>query len=226
MATPKKQREYPQVPAIKDEHAKESIRLLWERHHDQIETTAALKTALAAAQDALKSQQSDLSTLKKQMTQVSAGGGISATSSVGGGGSGGSTGGSGGGTPGGGTPPPPTPAPSDIPNQSTVVAQAKADLIAGGVDITSCTAGGICCGPFQITNLAAFRLGGNYGLLAKDSGQNCNGYSTDIIAVKGTASTMPIFDVLIGSDGPATPTWQFNSYVDTSRWRAPVTPPI
>jgi hypothetical protein len=225
---PKNQVSYPRVINIKDPDIKETIRLLWDNHHSNASSITALQTALDAASKTIASQTADLTRLKTQMTQVAAGGGISATSSVGGGGSGGTSGGSGSGTPGGGTPPPPSPGPSDIPNQSGTVAQAKADLIAGGIDITSCTPGGDCCGPWQIINLAAFRLGGNYGLLSKSGGQQCNGMSTDIIAVKPSDGNpqMPIFDCLIDAGGANGPTWSFNSFVDTSRWVAPQTPPI
>jgi hypothetical protein len=224
---PKKQREYPRVNSIKDQDTQQTIKLLWDKAHDQTELHSTLETLVKSAQATISSHTTVIETLRKQLTQALAGGGIATASTVGGGGSGGSSGGSGSGTPGGGTPPPP-PSPTDIPNQQGTVAQAKADLIAGGIDITTCTSGGPCCGPWQITNLAAFRLGGNYGLLSKDGGQNCNGFSTDIIAVKPSngGTTMPIFDVLVGSDGPATPAWQFNSYVSTDRWRAPQTPPI
>jgi len=227
MTTPKKQNSYPRVNNIKDPDIKETIRLLRDQTHATNDTNAATTAALTAAQATITSQAATLATMAKQITQIQAGGGIATKSTVAGGSSGG-TGGPGPGTPGGGTPPTPQPPPPDIPNQSGVVAQAKADLIAGGIDIVSCTPGGDCCGPFQITNLAAFRLGGNYGLLSKTSGQQCNGLSTDIIAVKPADGNpqMAIYDVLIGSDGPATPAWNFNSFVDTARWVAPHTPPI
>jgi hypothetical protein len=108
------------------------------------------------------------------------------------------------------------------------VAQAKADLIQGGIDIQSCTPGDICCGPWQITNTAAFRLGGNYGLFSKTSGQRCNGTSTDIIAVKPSDGNpkMPIYDVLIDAGGANDPTWGFKGFEDTAKWVAPSTPPI
>jgi len=219
---PKNQKSYPRVVNIKDPDIKETIRLLWDNHHSNADDISTLKAALATATSTISSQASTLSTIQKQLTQVAAGGGISTTSSVGGGGSGGTSGGSGAGTPGGGTPPPPTPGPGDIPNQSGAVAQAKADLIAGGIDISG------ACGAWQIVNLTAFRLGGNYGLLSKTSGNNCNGMATDIIAVKSSSGNtqMPIFDCLIDAGGANGPTWSSSGNVDASRWVAPSTPPI
>lgn len=224
MSIVKKQREYPRVIAIKDEDAKESIRLLWDRHHEQVDLTNTLKTTLDSAQSTIAAQQKSIDSLKQQMTIISAGGGIASRSSVGGAGSSGSSGGSGTGTSGGGTPTPPPP--SDIPNQSSVVVQAKADLVAIAYDLTT------ACGAWQICNTAAFRLGGNYGLLSKTDGNNCNGMSVDIIAVKVAGSNqMPIFDVLTDASsiyGPGTngPVWNFNGYADVSRWVAPQTPPV
>lgn len=222
---PKKQREYPRVSGVKDQDAKESLRLLWERTHQFDDLAAAQQAALATANTTIAAQAASLAKLQKQVTIIGAGGGTAIPSSVGGASSGGTSGGAGQGDPGGGGNPQP-PAPPDIPNNTGVVDQAKANLIEEGVDITSCTVGGQCCGPWQITNRAALMLGsqpeGNYGLLAKSGGTECNGYAVGVIAVDRGDPTMPHFDVLIDSENAQIPTWDFKGFVDTSRWRPPV----
>lgn len=216
MATPTK-REYPRLPNIKDQDVKESLRLLWNKVHDHTDTIASQAATIAQHVQTITSQSSLITTLQKKLTQLAPAKSTDQANNVGGG-SGGTSGGSTG-TPGGN--PPDTP-PSDIPNQSGAIAQAKADLIAGGIDISG------PCGAWQIVNTTAFRLGGNYGLLSKDSGNNCNGMATDIIAVKPSngAPQMPLFDALIDGGGANGPNWSSAGQADTSRWVAPSTPPV
>lgn len=103
-------------------------------------------------------------------------------------------------------PPPPADALTKHPNQSAVVAAAKADLAARGVSFAG------SCGSFAIVKEAALRLSsGGAGLLKKPTGHQCNGFSVDIIAYPDGY----IYDILIGSSddepivttGPNTPTW-------------------
>lgn len=114
-------------------------------------------------------------------------------------------------------------------DHTAVVAQAKADLIAAHQDLTG------PCGAFLITNLAAFRLASEgYGILEKSGGNNCHGYSVDVVVLRDGR----IWDVLANSGGdedgqgqpiPNTgnvPVWQPGTAVDGNRWRAPLDPSI
>ena len=55
-------------------------------------------------------------------------------------------------------------------------------------------------------NSGSFPYHGQYGLLVKTSGTNCNGYSCDIICA-GNGSGQRQWDVLADSTGTAAPTW-------------------
>lgn len=108
-----------------------------------------------------------------------------------------------------------------------VVAAVKADLENRGVSLVG------PCGAFAIVRRVAwlFRAEGA-GLLAKPTGNNCDGFAVDIIAYPDGR----IFDVLIDAGGkedrsgnpiPGTgngPAWSESpdSPVDAGRWRAPV----
>lgn len=103
------------------------------------------------------------------------------------------------------------------------VAQAKAELLASGADLSG------PCGAFKIVNLAAWKLKAEgAGLLDKPSGNNCQGFATDIIAYQQGGQTA-IFDVLIDGGGANTPTWNRVDPVAFDRWRPPLpvlgTPP-
>ncbi len=98
-----------------------------------------------------------------------------------------------------------------------VVAQAKADLQAAGVDLSG------DCGAFQIVKLTAWRLKAEgAGLLDKPSGAGCQGYSKDVIAY----GDGQIYDILVASGDPGGngPVWNDDGTVDPSRWRAPIDP--
>lgn len=217
---PAKQRSYPRVANIKDQDTKETIRLLWDAVHNQTESSSTSTAALAEASSTIASLQSTIAKMQKQMTQVQAGGGITPSSTVGGGGSAGTSGGSGGGTSGGGTVTPPTP--SSHPDQTAVVAQAKADLIAAAVDLTG------VCGSFQIIKLAVWRLKDTPGqesisLIGK-GGTNCDGYSIDAIMY----SDGTVWDMLINSDDGtnAQPNWGYAGTRPLSDARPPIPPAI
>jgi hypothetical protein len=60
-------------------------------------------------------------------------------------------------------------------------------------------------------------LGPEAGLLEKTTGNNVDGYATDIICFRSG----DIFDVLVDSDRKGLPAWQYAGKVDPSRWRAP-----
>lgn len=114
------------------------------------------------------------------------------------------------------------------PDQSAVVAHAKADLEAAGVSLVG------PCGAFAIVQLAAWRLRyTGVGLLDKRSGNNCDGYSTDTFVYPDGEH----YDVLIAAGGeedplthvpiPGTgnrPAWQPEGLIDPIRWRAPIDP--
>lgn len=91
----------------------------------------------------------------------------------------------------------PTDALTQHPDQSGSIAQAKADLIAQGVNLSG------ACGAWEIIRLGAKYMGGGAGLLNKSGGNMCNGYATDIIAYPDGY----IYDVLIDGGGLNTPTW-------------------
>lgn len=100
------------------------------------------------------------------------------------------------------------------PDRSAVVAQAKEDLESAGHDLSG------PCGAFSIVRLAAWRIGGDAGLLSKPSGNNCEGYATDIIVYPNGR----IYDVVIDGGGRNGPTWRDAGVVDPSRYRPAVDP--
>lgn len=87
------------------------------------------------------------------------------------------------------------PAPADAlqkhPSEVAKVAEAKANLVATGVDLSG------ECGAFEITKEAVRLIGGDAGLLHKPSGAGCQGYSFDIIAYPDGY----IFDILACGGG-------------------------
>lgn len=227
---PAKQRSYPRVANVKDQDIKESLRLLWDAVHNQTESVSTSTAELAAANSTIASLQSTIAKMQKQVTQALAGGGTATASTVGGGGSAGTSGGSGAGTPGGGTVTPPTP--SSHPDQTAVVIQAKADLVAALVDLSG------CCGSFQIVKLAAWRLkdipgqesisliwkGGSTNCDSSLGAINCDGYAPDAIMY----SDGTVWDLLINSDDGtnATPNWGYAGIRPNSDARPPIPPAI
>jgi hypothetical protein len=97
------------------------------------------------------------------------------------------------------------------------VAQAKADLEHVHADLSG------PCGAFRIVQLTAWRLKATgAGLLAKPSGNQCQGFATDIIAYPDGR----IYDVLVDGGGANTPAWQADAPVDASRYRPATDPHI
>lgn len=131
-----------------------------------------------------------------------------------GGGGGGGAGPKPGGATGGGGPGGGGGAGRNHPDRSDVVAQAKEDLEDAGHDLSG------PCGAFAIVKLAAWRMGEDAGLLSKPSGNNCEGYSTDIIVYPDGR----IYDVIIDGGGRNGPTWGDAGVVDPARYRPAVDP--
>ena len=74
---------------------------------------------------------------------------------------------------------------------------------------------------WTITNQVCLRLqaqGEDAGLLAKDSGNQFLGYSTDIVVYRDGHH----YDCLINSEADATPAWQDKGMIDPTRWRPPL----
>ena len=104
---------------------------------------------------------------------------------------------------------------SEHPDRTGVVALAKADLLAKGLDLNS------ACGAAEITNLAAWRMRTDgAGILDKPGGNNCRGYAVDIIVYQDGQ----IYDVLVNAETENRPAWQAGTPVDPGRWRPPVFP--
>lgn len=79
-----------------------------------------------------------------------------------------------------------------------VVEQVKADLVARGVDLSG------PCGAFAICKRVAWALRHTgAGLLAKPSGNNCEGYATDVICYPDGRT----FDILQDGGGANGPQW-------------------
>ncbi len=89
---------------------------------------------------------------------------------------------------------PPTDSLTRHPNQAAMVAAAKESLKQSGADLLG------PCGAFKIVATAALAIGNGAGLLSKPDGNNCQGYSVDIIAYQDGY----IYDVL-GSSGDPEP---------------------
>jgi hypothetical protein len=100
-------------------------------------------------------------------------------------------------------------------DHSEIVATVKRELEARGVDLSG------ACGAFQITKRVAWRLRGEgAGLLSKPGGNNCEGYSVDIVAYPGGV----IFDMLGSSGGANNPQWLPSDAVDPERYRPAIDP--
>lgn len=101
--------------------------------------------------------------------------------------------------------------------QVELVATVKADLAARGVHLSG------PCGAFEITKRVAWQLRDQgVGLLAKPSGNHCDGYSVDYL-VRSDLSGIDILSDAGESNGPA---WQPSEPPGTfaGRWRAPFDP--
>jgi hypothetical protein len=97
------------------------------------------------------------------------------------------------------------------------VAAVKAQLQAQGVNLSG------PCGAFAITKRVAWGLRHlGCGLLSKPSGNNCEGFATDIVMFRDQGGQ--IIDILGDGGGNNTPSWGVTDTVDPSRWRAPVDP--
>lgn len=104
----------------------------------------------------------------------------------------------------------------EIPNHLNIVKSVKADLVMRHVPL------GGPCGAFEITKGVAWQLRGEgAGLLSKPEGNNCQGYSTDIVCYPdGT-----IIDILFDAGGANSPTWdQKEETVDLDRYRLAIPP--
>src|SRR3954470_21064862 len=100
-------------------------------------------------------------------------------------------------------------------DHTAIVASVKADLQARGVDLAG------PCGAFQITKRVAWMLRNEgAGLLSKTTGNNCDGFATDIIAYPGGH----IFDILVSGGDVNGPSWQDAGLVDASRYHAAIDP--
>lgn len=113
-------------------------------------------------------------------------------------------------------PPGPEPPATDVGQPTAAyVAQIKAQLEAAGVPLNG------PCGAFEITKRVAWdNRHGGAGLLSKPSGNNCQGYATDIIAYHDRA-----YDILSDAGNANTPQWSETDVDDlANRWRTPVQP--
>lgn len=218
MAT-RNRRDYPRLDQIRDDNIRESLRLLWDKTHDQTSTVSTASADLAAAQATIAQLQSTISSMQKMITQMAAGGGIAQPSRVQGGSSSGTSGGGGGSD---------VEAPSDIPNHQAAVQQAIDDLTAALIPLAG------YCGSFQVTKLVAWRLmteEPNIGLGSAKPGSanNCDGYNSELILYKinGNDQLVYAFDILTDSDGAThNALWNYLGPLPIGRWRPPIAPAI
>jgi hypothetical protein len=105
---------------------------------------------------------------------------------------------------------------SKHPDQSNIISQVKNDLISRGIDLSG------PCGAFEITKRAAWILrSSGAGLLSKPSGNNCQGFSVDVIVYSDGYA----YDILSDSGGNNGPTWQpLPILIDLSRYTAAFDP--
>lgn len=104
-------------------------------------------------------------------------------------------------------------------NHLDTVVNMKRQLEAAHVDLTG------PCGAFEITKRVAWALRGEgAGLLAKPSGNNCDGFATDIVMYSGDGA---LVDILSDSGGGNGPTWTVTGELrPLDQWRAPFFTPI
>jgi len=99
-------------------------------------------------------------------------------------------------------------------HQSTVE-NVKAALVAKGTDLSG------PCGAFAITKRVAWALKGEgAGVLSKPSGNNCDGFATDIILYPDGRA----FDILTDGGGANGPAWGPIEPIDPTRYRAATDP--
>lgn len=115
-------------------------------------------------------------------------------------------------TPGEELPPPPPHGSGE--GDAAYVADVKQQLVDAGVNLRG-------SGAFQITRRVAWGLrGGGAGLLSKTSGNNVQGYATDIVCYQDGRA----YDVLLDGGNRNIPTWNATSVPDLvsgNRWRPP-----
>src|SRR6266571_2115643 len=101
-------------------------------------------------------------------------------------------------------------------DNTDVVAKVKADLEARGVNLTG------PCGAFEITRRVAWALRDEgAGVLAKPSGNNCHGFSVDVVVFRDGTWV----DCLINAENQNTPAWQVGTTkLDPNVWVAPTDP--
>lgn len=101
-------------------------------------------------------------------------------------------------------------------DNTDVVAKVKADLEARGIALSG------PCGAFEITRRVAWILKDEgAGLLAKPSGNNCNGFSVDVVCYRDGTWV----DCLVNAETENRPAWQVGAdRLDPTRWAAPADP--
>lgn len=97
--------------------------------------------------------------------------------------------------------PPPTDALEKHPSQAAIIELVKGELEQEGADLTG------PCGALLIIKRSVPRMGGGAGLLSKPAGNQCEGFSSDIIAYPDGY----IYDVLIDGGTANKPTWNPSS---------------
>lgn len=100
---------------------------------------------------------------------------------------------------------------------SAYVGQIKQALIDAGTDLSG------PCGAFEVVKQVAWGLQfqRHCGLLSKPDGNNCQGYSTDVVCYPDGS----LADILGDAGGENVPQWSYPSdMVDPARWRPPIEP--
>jgi len=92
----------------------------------------------------------------------------------------------------------------------------KQELVLRGVNLSG------PCGAFEITKRVAWKLRAEgVGLVAKDGGNNCQGYSTDLVQYKDGSLWV---DILGDGGGENKPMWITHTDTTPSVWRAAIDP--
>jgi len=116
------------------------------------------------------------------------------------------------------SPQPPQPPSGDVGQPTAAyVAEVKARLEAAGVPLSG------PCGAFNITKQVAWDLrASGYGLVAKPSGNNCEGYSVDYLCLQNGDGV----DILSDAGGTNGPQWaeKPGEFAGQNRWREPIRP--
>jgi hypothetical protein len=186
-----------------------NLRAIWDRLHDLADRHDANTTTITQQAATIAALQTQLTTAQQtaQQAAIIAGKAVSQSSTgvpPSGGGGGGSGGGGGNG--------------DAHPNHANLVAQAKADLITAGEDLTG------PCGGFKIVRRACQYIAPSdptVGVLTKPAPtpNNCIiagiGYAADIIMYPDGI----IYDVLFDAGGANTPQWNFKGTTDPGLYR-------